>query len=83
MAGEPETIAERFGANWLAARPMDNRFHPQELVPRSRAWIVRQDDRGRGVDFMAWDVLNGAGGSRMEAVADRQLWRHHWVAASV
>ena len=59
MAGEPETITERFGAKWLAARPMDNRFRPEELVPRGRAWIVRQDDRGRGVDIMAWDVLGG------------------------
>ncbi|WBO23911.1 SOS response-associated peptidase family protein [Sphingomonas abietis] len=59
MLGEPETIRERFGAKWLADRPMDNRFHPQELVPFGRAYVVREDDRGRGVDVMAWDVLGG------------------------
>ncbi len=77
MAGEPDTIAERFGTKWLAARPMDKRFHSQELVPRSRAWIVRQDDRGRGVDVMAWDVLNGAGKFTMTNVRQLRLppWR--------
>lgn len=59
MLGEPETIVERFGAKWIADRPMDNRFHPQELVPFGRAWVVRENDRGRGVDVMSWDVLGG------------------------
>jgi putative SOS response-associated peptidase YedK len=76
MAGEPDTIAGRFGAKWLATRPMDNRFHPQELVPRSRAWIVRQDNRGRGVDVMAWDVLNGAG--KLPMTNFRQLGLPQW-----
>ncbi|MFD1950270.1 SOS response-associated peptidase family protein [Sphingomonas arantia] len=76
MAGEPETIAERFGTKWLAARPMDNRFHPQELVPRSRAWVVRRDDRGRGLDVMAWDVLSGGGRWPMTNV--RQLGLPQW-----
>ena len=35
--GEPDTLVERFGAKWLADRPMDNRFNPQELVPFGRA----------------------------------------------
>ena len=38
---------------------MDNRVNPQELVLFGRAWVVRQNDRGRGVDVMAWDVLGG------------------------
>ena len=38
---------------------MDNRFNPQELVPFGRSWVIRQNDRGRGVDVMAWDVLGG------------------------
>ena len=59
MLGEPETIYERFGSKWLADRPMDNRFNPVELVPFGRAYVVRDDDRGRGVDVMAWDVLGG------------------------
>jgi hypothetical protein len=28
---EPETIHTRFGANWMAPRPMDNRSNPKEL----------------------------------------------------
>ena len=38
---------------------MDHRFNPQELVPFGRSWVVRQNDRGRVVDVMAWDVLGG------------------------
>lgn len=67
MLGEPETIVERFGAKWLADRPMDNRFHPQELVPFGRSWVVRENDRGRGVDVMAWDVLGGQAKRPMKA----------------
>lgn len=59
MAGEPETIRERFGAQWIADRPADERFSPQELVPFGRAWVVRENDRGRGIDVMSWDVLGG------------------------
>jgi putative SOS response-associated peptidase YedK len=54
MLGEPETIMERFGSKWLAERPMDNRFNPQELVPFGRAYVVREDERGRGLDVMTW-----------------------------
>lgn len=57
--GEPETLVERFGVKWLADRPMDNRFDPQELVPFGRAWVIRHNDRGRGVHVMHWDVLGG------------------------
>jgi hypothetical protein len=59
MLGEPETIVERFGAKWIADRPIDNRFNPQELVPFGRAYVVRENYRGRGIDVMAWDVLGG------------------------
>ena len=76
MAGEPETIVERFGARWRVDRPMDNRFNPQELTPRSRAWIVRQDDRGRGIDVMSWDVLGGQTKWPMTNV--RQLGLPQW-----
>lgn len=57
---EPETLREKFGATWMADRPMDNRFNPKELVPKGRAWVARTDDRGLGLDVMAWDVLGGA-----------------------
>lgn len=73
---EPETLRERFGAKWLAPRPMDNRFNPVELAPRARAWVVREDARGRGVDVMAWDVLGGAGKYPMTNV--RQLDLPQW-----
>ncbi len=48
--GEPESLCERFSANWLADRPIDNRFDPQELVPLSPAWAIRQNNRSRGVE---------------------------------
>jgi putative SOS response-associated peptidase YedK len=59
MAGEPETIREHFGAKWIADSPMDDRFRPQELVPFGRAYVIREDERGRGVDVMEWDLLGG------------------------
>jgi putative SOS response-associated peptidase YedK len=77
MKGEPETIHERFGANWLADRPMDNRFVPEELRPLSRNWVVRNDVRGRGVDVMTWDVLGGQASWSMTNVRNLALpqWR--------
>ena len=57
--GEPETITERFGAEWLADKPMDNRFDPKELRPFGRAYVVRNEGGHRGLDVMEWDVLAG------------------------
>jgi putative SOS response-associated peptidase YedK len=74
--GEPETLFERFGANWATPRPMDNRFNPVELTPRSRAYVVRQNDRGRGIDIMFWDVLGGQAKWPMTNV--RQLHLPQW-----
>jgi putative SOS response-associated peptidase YedK len=74
--GEPETLVERFGAKWIVERPRDNRFNPQELVPRGRAWIVRENDHGRGIDTMPWDVLAGVGKFPMTNV--RQLGLPQW-----
>ncbi len=76
MAGEPDTIRTRFGAGWVVDRPMDNRFQPQELVPRGRAWILRHDGRGLGLDVMAWDVLGGQAKFPMTNV--RQLALPQW-----
>jgi putative SOS response-associated peptidase YedK len=61
--GEPEALFARFGASagWLTPKPMDNRFNPVELVPRSRAYVVREEGGRRGLDTMAWDVLGGQG----------------------
>jgi hypothetical protein len=50
--GEPETLTERFGAGWLTAKPMDNRFNPKELHPKSRAHVVRKQGSQRGLDVM-------------------------------
>ena len=76
-AGEPETLREKFGASWSTPRPMDNRFNPQELVPRGRAWIVRQEKDKIGIDVMAWDVLGGAAAWPMTNIRNLALpqWR--------
>lgn len=76
-APEPETLFERFGLKWLADKPMDNRFNPVELVPRGRSYVVREDERGRGLDVMSWDVLGGQGKWPMTNVRNLALpqWR--------
>jgi putative SOS response-associated peptidase YedK len=75
-APEPEQLRIHYGADWLADRPMDNRFNPAELTPLARAWVVRDNDRGRGVDVMAWDVLGGLAKFPMTNV--RQLHLPQW-----
>src|SRR6478609_882011 len=78
MAGEPETIFTGFGGKWLAPTPMDNRFNPVELLPKSRAYVVRDDAvDGRGVDIMSWDVLGGQASWPMTNVRNLALpqWR--------
>lgn len=59
FSGEPETIFERFGAEWLTEKLMDNRFDPKELRPFGRAYVVRNEGDRRGLDVMEWDVLAG------------------------
>ncbi len=54
--GEPETLTERFGAGWLTTKPMDNRFNPTELYPKSRAYVVREEAGRRGLDVMHYRV---------------------------
>lgn len=75
--GEPATIVEKFGGTWFTERPMDNRFNPAELVPRSRAYVLRQDERGLGLDVMSWDVLGGQAKWPMTNVRNLSLpqWR--------
>ncbi|MBV9527890.1 SOS response-associated peptidase family protein [Sphingomonas sp.] len=73
---DPPTLFERFGVNWLADRPLDNRFNPAELYPRSRAWIIREDERGRGADVMSWDVLGSQAAWPMTNV--RNLAQPQW-----
>jgi putative SOS response-associated peptidase YedK len=65
-----------FGTDWLADKPMDNRFNPKELTPKTRAYVVRESDRGRGLDVMNWDVLGGQAKWPMTNV--RQLGLPQW-----
>jgi len=74
---EAPTIFAHFESDWKADRPMDNRFNPVELAPRSRAWVVRQDERGCGLDVMSWDVLGGQAKFPMTNV--RQLGLPHRI----
>lgn len=67
----PEALRARYGADWLAGRPMDNRFNPTELMPRGRAYLVRENERGRGIDIMSWDVLGG--GSAFAPIDDAEI----------
>lgn len=53
---------------------MDNPFNPAELTPRTRAYVIRRNERGRGLDIMSWDVLGGMG--QMTNV--RQLFLPQW-----
>lgn len=73
---EPETWRERFGATWLAPRPMDNRFDPAELRPLGRAYVIREEGGKRGIDIMKWDVLGGLAKFPMTNV--RQLGLPQW-----
>ncbi|MES2339615.1 MAG: SOS response-associated peptidase family protein [Pseudomonadota bacterium] len=77
MRGEPETIFARFGGDWLSPKPMDNRFSPVELFPKSRAYVVREQDGRRGLDTMIWDVLGGGAAWPMTNVRNLGLpqWR--------
>ena len=74
---EPETLHTNFATVWGVERPMDNRFNPVELMPRSRAYVVREDNRGRGLDIMSWDVLGGGAAWPMTNVRNLGLpqWR--------
>lgn len=77
MSHEPETLVERFGADWMAERPTNNRADPRELAPRKPAWVVRRNERGLGVDIMSWDVLGGRAKWPMTNVRNLALpqWR--------
>lgn len=73
---EPDTL---FGATnkLFDERPRDNRFDPQELRPKSRAYVIREQDSERGWDVMPWDVLGGQAAWPMTNVRNLTLpqWR--------
>jgi len=77
LSSEPETLFTRFGGDWLVPKPMDNRFNPVELFPKSRAYVVRQEAGSRGLDVMHWDVLGGQAAWPMTNVRNLGLpqWR--------
>ena len=74
---ESETLHTHFATVWKVDRHVDNRFNPRELTPRSRAYVVRESDRGRGLDIMSWDVLGGTAAWPMTNVRNLGLpqWR--------
>ena len=75
---EPETLHTHFGTVFGVDRPMDNRFNPVELMPRSRAYVVHETNRGRCLDVMSWDVLGGGAAWPMTNV--RNLGLSQWRA---
>ena len=75
-SGEPETL---FGstAELFIERPRDNRFNPVELRPRSRNYVIREQDGKRAWDVMTWDVLGGQAAYPVTNVRNLKLpqWR--------
>ena len=57
-AGEPETLWGS-AAKLFSERPRYNRFNPTELRPKSRNYVVREQEGDRFWDVMTWDVLGG------------------------
>ena len=56
--GEPETLFTRFNASWAQdiLRPNSD---PVELYPKTKAYVIREEQGRRALDVMAWDVLGG------------------------
>ena len=75
LAGEPETLHERFGSSWArdAFRPNSSLA---ELYPKAKAYVVRQEGGRRALDVMSWGVLP-AGANPATIVRDLGLpsWR--------
>lgn len=76
FAGEPETLFTRFGASWAQDVVRPNK-DPQELFPKSKAFVVREERERRAVDLMLWDVLGGGATWPMTNVRNLGLpqWR--------
>ncbi|GAA3272979.1 hypothetical protein GCM10020258_58590 [Sphingomonas yabuuchiae] len=64
-------------AKLFGQRPRDNRFNPRELRPKSRNYIIREQDGERAWDVMTWDVLGGKAPWPMTNVRNLALpqWR--------
>ena len=76
LSGEPETLFERFSANWAKDVVRPNK-DPIELFPKSKAFVIREERDRRAVDLMLWDVLGGAAPWPMTNVRNLGLpqWR--------
>ncbi|MBV2148336.1 SOS response-associated peptidase family protein [Sphingobium sp. AS12] len=76
MSNEPETLWGS-AAKLFSERPRDNRFSPNELRPKSRNYVVREQDGERAWDVMTWDVLGGKAKWPMTNVRNLALpqWR--------
>lgn len=76
MSGEPETLWGS-AAKLFGQRPRDNHFNPRELRPKSRNYIIREQDGKRAWDVMTWDVLGGKAPWPMTNVRNLALpqWR--------
>lgn len=75
LSSEPETLFERFGATWAEHVVRPNK-DPQELFPKSKAFVVRQERGRRAVDVMLWDVLGG--GAKWPMTNVRNLGLPQW-----
>lgn len=76
MSQEPETLWGS-SAKLFSERPRDNRFDPRELRPKSRSYVIREQDGERAWDVMLWDVLGGQAAWPMTNVRNLKLsqWR--------
>lgn len=76
FTGEPETLWGS-AAKLFGERPRDNHFNPQELRPKSRNYVIREQGGERAWDVMEWDVLGGAAKWPMTNVRNLNLpqWR--------
>jgi len=72
---EIDRVREEFGAKWIPNRSLE-RDDATEMVPTRQSWVMRQDDRGRSLDIMTWDVLGGGAAYPMTNV--RQLGLPQW-----
>jgi putative SOS response-associated peptidase YedK len=77
LSSEPETLFERFGATWAKDVVRPNK-DPQELYPKSKAFVVRDEGGERTVDVMIWDVLGG--GAKWPMTNVRNLGLKQWQA---
>ena len=79
--GEPETLLPMFSALWASEKPLDNRFNPVELTPRSRAYVIREEAGRRLLDVMSWDVLGG--GAKWPMTNVRNLALPQWQRLAI